>query len=441
MSSDNYLGYNGSTDLFGMEIVEQPQPVDLPEVTPVDEAREIATEHRDQIALFDDDEALPSWADHWIGMPEYDQQDLMPWQSIKVHFTCSRDRDAFAQLVGQRLTDLSQWIWYPKAERLDEASRRYRSERTFPKYPLYIVSKGRAESRLTNRALSRMGIDHYIIVEEPEADLYRTQVESATVLVLPPAYKSAYEVCDDLGMTKSTGPGPARNFAWDHSTQQGHAWHWVMDDNIERFRRLNNNTRIQAETPAIFAAMEAFCERYSNVGMAGPNYTFFAKRKQLIPPYTTNTRIYSCNLIRNDVPLRWRGRYNEDTDLSLRMLKAKWCTVQFNAFLQDKQQTQLLAGGNTADFYAKEGTKPKSDMLAALHPDVCEVSWKFDRWHHQVDYTQWKRMKLQRKPDAPLPAARVDNLGMVLEQCVDAQWVSVEPRRNGSDYFTPEDPP
>ena len=104
--------------------------------------------------------------------------------------------------------------------------------------------------------------------------------------------------------------------------------------------------------------------------MSGPNYFMFASRKTAVPPFVTNTRIYSCNLIRNDVPFRWRGRYNEDTDLSLRMLKAGWCTIQFNAFLQFKMSTQTVKGGNTADFYAVEGTGAKSAMIVALHPDV-----------------------------------------------------------------------
>lgn len=33
-------------------------------------------------------------------------------------------------------------------------------------------------------------------------------------------------------------------------------------------------------------------------------------------------RAFPCILIQNDIPFRWRGRYNEDTDLSLRALKA-----------------------------------------------------------------------------------------------------------------------
>jgi len=293
------------------------------------------------------------------------------------------------------------------------------------RHPIYIVSKGRWESRLTNKSLAKMGIDHYIVVEEAEAEMYRKHVERATVLVLDPAYKSLYDVCDKYGLSKSTGPGPARNFAWDHAIKNGATWHWVMDDNIDGFYRLNYNLKTPAASPAIFAAMESFSERYDNVAMSGPNYFMFASRKSEMPAYVTNTRIYSCNLIRNAVPFRWRGRYNEDTDLSLRMLKAEWCTIQFNAFLQYKMPTQTLAGGNTAEFYNGEGTLPKSKMLEEMHPDVARVVFKFNRWHHHVDYSRWKGMTLRRRPDLEMPSG-VDNFGMVLQQKTDKGWVQID---------------
>ena len=44
-----------------------------------------------------------------------------------------------------------------------------------------------------------------------------------------------------------------------------------------------------------------------------------------------HSRIYSCNLIRTDIPYRWRGRYNEDTILSLDILRGGHCTLLFNA--------------------------------------------------------------------------------------------------------------
>jgi hypothetical protein len=147
--------------------------------------------------------------------------------------------------------------------------------------------------------------------------------------------------------------------------------------------------------------------------MAGPNYQMFVSRKDKgIPPYIINTRIYSCNFIRNDMPYRWRGRYNEDTDLSLRMLKDGWCTIQFNAFLQNKISTQIIKGGNTAEFYSKEGTLPKSQMQVALHPDCSTLVWKFNRWHHYVDYKRFKQ-KLIRK-DGLIIEDKINNYGMKL---------------------------
>ena len=274
-----------------------------------------------------------------------------------------------------------------------------------PNFPLYIVSKGRADSRLTVRALDAMGLDYRVIVEPQEFDTYAAVIDARRLLVLDLAYKARYAVCDDLGLTKSTGPGPARNFAWDHALAQGHAWHWVMDDNIRRFFRLHANQKIPLADGTGFRCMEDYCQRFANVAMAGPNYAHFAKRKQRLPPFILNTRIYSCNLIRNDVPFRWRGRYNEDTDLSLCMLKAGYCTVQFNAFLQQKSATQTVPGGCHADFYSVEGTRPKSEMQVRLHPDVSRLVWKFGRIHHHVDYRPFRANRLIANPTPPPPVA------------------------------------
>lgn len=274
-----------------------------------------------------------------------------------------------------------------------------------PKYPLYIPSKGRADSRLTMKALERMGVAYYVVVESQEADEYRSVLnpELATVLVLDPAYQRDYEAGDDIGDAKSKGPGPARNFIWDYAIASGAERHWVMDDNIRCFERLIQNAKYRVWSGRFFRVMEDFVDRYQNIAMAGPNYREFAKQRQVVAPFITNTRIYSCNLIRNDVPFRWRGRYNEDTILSLDMLKAGWCTVQFNAFLQHKLETQTIGGGNTDEFYAKEGTLAKSQMQVKMHPDVSRLVWRFGRWHHHVDYRPFKKNRLIRRTDIEWP--------------------------------------
>jgi hypothetical protein len=274
---------------------------------------------------------------------------------------------------------------------------------TNPKYPLYIISKGRWESRLTSRALERMNVPYRIVVEEQERAQYAAVIDPGKILILDPAYQRDYDACMELAPDQSPGSGPARNFVWDHAVGEGHVRHWIIDDNIDAFYRLNHNAKIKVQDGAAFCAMEDFVDRYTNVALAGPNYDFFAKARQPLPPFVLNTRLYSCILIKNDIPFRWRCRYNEDVDLSLRVLKAGWCTIQFNAFLQGKAATQTLKGGNTDAFYAAEGTLPKSRMLVSLHPDVASLVWKFNRWHHHVDYRPFRANRLIRRADVEIP--------------------------------------
>jgi hypothetical protein len=288
-----------------------------------------------------------------------------------------------------------------------------------PSFPIYIVSKGRADSRFTSKHLERMGVPYHIIVEQQEQRAYAEVIDPAKILVLDRQFQRDYETCDDLGDSKSRGSGPARNFAWAHAIASGATHHWVVDDNIKGFFRLNHNLKVPVADGTIFRCMEDFITRYLNVGMAGPNYFMFASRKSAMPPYVLNTRIYSCNLIRNDLPFRWRGRYNEDADLSLRMLKAGLCTVLFNAFLQYKLPTQSVPGGNTTELYA-QGTLAKSRMLVALHPDVCKLAWRFGRAHHVVDYAPFKANQLIRRDDLALPASTND-YGMTLRNLGPAE--------------------
>lgn len=282
-----------------------------------------------------------------------------------------------------------------------------------PNFPVYIVSKGRATNGLTTRALHEMGVPHFIVVEKQELDDYRNGRCFGDLLVLPNNYKEEYELCDDLGFTKSTGPGPARNFCIDHSKSLGFTHHWVMDDNIDAFHYLNKNEKFEVRTGSTLKAAEDFVLRYFNVPVAGLNYYSFCKKTVKVAPYTLNTRIYSCLLIQNNSGYKWRGRYNEDTDLSLRVLKDGHCTIQFNAFLCGKITTQRMKGGNTDDFYEPDGTLPKSQMLADLHPDVAKVVFRFNRWHHHVDYSRFKNNRLIKIADtAQMP--KINNYKMVL---------------------------
>ena len=283
------------------------------------------------------------------------------------------------------------------------------------KYPIFIQSYRRSDHPQTSHALHAMGVPHYVIVEPEEEAIYRERLSSsATVLPLPAKWHEEFDCCDEYGWTKNQGVGPARNYAWYAAEQMGAERHWDMDDNINGFFRVNRNEKIRVLDGAFFRAMEDWCDRYRNVAMAGPNYWMFVPHKQKVPPYVLNTRIYSCNLIRTDLPYRWRGRYNDDTDLSLRMLKDGWVTVLFNAFVGLKAPTQTVPGGLNTDMYQVEGTLPKSAMLVRMHPDVARLSWRFGRAHHTVDYKPFRRNRLSLRDGASIPPG-VDEYGMEFE--------------------------
>ena len=284
-----------------------------------------------------------------------------------------------------------------------------------PKYPVYIISKGRWENGTTYKAFDKMKVPYRIVVERSQYKQYCNVIGKEKVLALPPSYLKNYNTFSVLGENKGTGSGAARNYVWDHSIKEGHPWHWLFDDNVSCFYRLNKNRRLPVSDGTIFRVMEIFCERYENIAIAGPNYLSYAPdREENLPPFILNWRIFSMLLIRNDIPYRWRGRYNEDADLSLRVLKDGWCTVQFNAFLGDKATTLTMKGGNTDGIYTGEDANLlKSQMLVDMHPDVTKVIFAYNRWHHKVDYTPFKKNKLIRKKGIEIPN-RVNNYGMKL---------------------------
>lgn len=270
------------------------------------------------------------------------------------------------------------------------------------KYPIYIISKGRHESRLTAKALEDIGINYRIVIEAQEFDDYASVIDEAKILVLP---------FSNLGQ----GSIPARNWVWEHSISEGHARHWILDDNISGFGRLNNNRKIKVKTSATFRAVEDFTDRYENVKMSGMNYRFFVPEGSTRKPYMMNTRIYSCILLSNDIEHRWRGKYNEDTDLSLRILKDDHCTLLFNAFFCDKIGTLKMKGGNTEEVYADSNNRRDfAESLREQHPDLVKVVWRYERWHHEVNYSVFKQ-KLERvKNYDQIVSKGVDNYNMKL---------------------------
>jgi len=255
-----------------------------------------------------------------------------------------------------------------------------------PKYPVYVISKGRSDCCLTANFFIEDGVDFKVVVEPQEAEKYQAKYGLERVLILP---------FSNLQM----GSTPARNWVWEHSKGLGAKRHWIFDDNIRAIRRLNQGKRIRCNANIGLHFIEEFTDRYENIGISGFNYTMFVT-SQTQHPFQINCHVYSALLIDNDMPYRWRLRYNEDTDLCLQVVTNKLCTVLFNAFTVDKLATMKMKGGNTDELYQKDGRLVMAKVLERMWPDWVTVKWRFGRPQHVIK-NSWKDFKtpLKRRTD------------------------------------------
>lgn len=349
----------------------------------------------------------PDWRSTWWEMPSFEMRNATPRYCIKVNFMTAEDVQAFAEKTGIPVMPCSDSIWFPYQQRLAPKEWFWKGAPSPCRFPVYILSKGRADCATTPALLRQAGVAFSLVVEPQEADDYRKAFGDC-VLVLP---------FSNLGR----GSIPARNWIWEHAKRHGHAWHWILDDNILGFWRTHMNRRLVIKrSSAPLRVVEDFADRFDNLAFAGLSADGFCPDRQEIPPYTLNTRVYSVTLVKTGLPYRWRGLYNEDTDICLRALKDGWATVLFRSMLMKKVHTSRgvdgtgMKGGNTDCVYnTGDYRRAFAESLKEQHPDCVEVVWKFGRWHHQVDYSKFKRNRLVMKPGV-VPTKDVNEYGMEL---------------------------
>jgi hypothetical protein len=282
-----------------------------------------------------------------------------------------------------------------------------------PRHPIYILSKGRPNCD-ASAALDHIGVPHNVVVEPQDEAAYRRQLGDGNLVVMDK---------NDQGVVY------VRNFIWEHAKEAGSEYHWQLDDDIKSFQVLTHNLKIPVMSGTIFKLAEDWVDRFENIGQAAFQMTVFVPRKRAgnYPPIYLNTRAYSCTMNRTEMPFRYRGPLNDDTDMSLQVLKAGWCTVVFNAFLHEVPTTMIQKGGMTDLYVEDDGSNPNrikmARKLVERHPDCTKVYWRWGRWQHLVDYRKFKGNRLRPKPGVyeSLPPG-FDEHGLVVEHLQDGRW-------------------
>ena len=343
-----------------------------------------------------------SWREAWKGQPHFINEENEAHAVIKFFYDEEKyGVEGIAEVMEQSVNIKTKSLWMPKWDGVGrEANLRVVGGSSETRYPVYVISKNRPKMCKTSEFLSRMEVKHYVVVEEWQLGEYEETVGKSpfvTLLTIPQRVFDEYETHYDFekyGEERKTGPGAARNWCWEHSMMNGFKAHHVLDDNENGGFLLADNIKWKLRTGAWIAAMEDHFDAHTNVKIAGPCYGKFATQNSYHKSHSYNTRIYSWLLIDNSLwneGIKWAGLYNEDTHICLMALKKGYATLQWNFYLQDKVTTQTMRGGNSEEFYDKEGTAKKSQMLADLHPDVAKVVWKFSRVHHEVDYSPFAK--------------------------------------------------
>lgn len=68
------------------------------------------------------------------------------------------------------------------------------------------------------------------------------------------------------------------------------------------------------------------------------------------------------------------------------------------------------------DYYERTNKRKEfAEELQRAHPDVVKIVWRYNRWHHHVDYRPFKKNRLKLKEGVSIPEG-VNNYGMKLYQ-------------------------
>jgi len=280
-----------------------------------------------------------------------------------------------------------------------------------PRYPIYVISKGRFNNCKTAKFLIKDKCPFYLVVEPQEYEEYKKRY-NCNILVTPEDFSK-----------RGQGSIPVRNFIWKHSSDNSFERHWCVDDNISGIYYRFKGKRFWCKSQPAFCSIEDFIDRYTNIGIGGMNYGMFVVDNRPMPPFYHNVHVYSCLCIMNKLPYRWRGRYNEDTDLCLQVLSGGYCTILTNIFSIDKMTTLTMKGGNMETLYKGDGRLKMARSLERKWPRVVTTKRRFQRPQHVIK-SNWKYFDTPLKKKKGLKIEKKDyGLKLVQKNEVKSEYL------------------
>ena len=201
---------------------------------------------------------------------------------------------------------------------------------------------------------NRYGLSYKLVVEPQEREIYEIAHGAHDLIVMPKqGYGSASVV---------------RNFIKDHARDQGHLYHWQIDDDMIRFMDNVNGKWRKANPAVVLSKTEALIPQID--GIVGGLTLCHTNNNRYPREYIVNYNkgLTMAFLIRNDNDIRFRGTLVEDTDYALQLLSQGIQCVQTGQ-LSLAALPQGRAAGGYKEQYDTEYDESR-EYLCALWPDI-----------------------------------------------------------------------
>lgn len=242
------------------------------------------------------------------------------------------------------------------------------------KYPIYISSKGRAQTATTMDIIEAYGLDYTLVVDPRENEEYSFQFPVARVISPP---------FDDLGI------GMQRQVSLEHARRAGHAALWQIDDDVKAIKKDNKETDFKK-------ALEYFEERFDSehIGIISPQFQQAVWRQKELD--TVNGQCPCIiTLTRTTEPVNYDTELPmcEDLDLMFKFIKLGWDCIMDNRYGFECKPYGKITGKVGGIEYREDQLTKTQRILDARYPGI---NTRFGEGGTKFR-TSWKDVKLWKR--------------------------------------------
>ncbi len=213
-------------------------------------------------------------------------------------------------------------------------------------FPVYIPSKGRADTCSTARILIESGIHPTLVVEPQDKAQYIDRFPDVTIAVLP---------------SNDNGLPFARNFILGQARSSRCQWFWMLDDDISAFSEVQGQKCVRSDAASILAKAESIINRSQSIAQASLEYQQFA--------WSANGRIVEngyCDVAvaihtnrTKTINYRDAVSLKVDRDFTLQVLASGWRTARLTSFAFTCPKNGSNTGG-LSPLYAIDGIEEQA---------------------------------------------------------------------------------